>query len=496
MTEFKRTTQAVEEVELLVQSLLDAGSSSADLQRLGKLVGETTPVVEKLSRKAAETDPNKQTYGPAMRDKVKALAEKWATVGSLARDVLHQRGGAVIEPAESLSGGPPPPAPAPSTGSVLWQPPRAASSSANAASASSAASGETTSGSMPLSGGTTGGSTPANNEERRRRAAAAAEARLSGTGSGQSQPAASSQVGSSNAAHSATAASSSSSSGANPQPMPIVARMDALLHLVHCVFLGHGFSSTQAGSETGAGPFRLRYTHESRPAICVTYVPVQRHLMAYASLEDAPEAPAKAGVQVGMPAAAVQAKIDYLLLYPILYRRCLPALPDIPPETLFLLLCNFAIPSLAKAGTTCRALSAGIFDNDLLWYRVVLALPPSPQLAAALESAQEAEKRGEVLPRGAYRRMARDEVRSARERAEEMRRRHEAEQAMQRRLRDPLMVQPPRRPQFPSGPGFPGMIGGPHDIMPGGGFGPLGGGRMDPFGNGRRGPFGGGGGLF
>lgn len=472
-----------------MQRLLDAGSSD-DVQRLGTLVGEITPVVDKLSRKAAESDPNKQTYGPAMREKVRALAEKWATVGCLARDVLQQRGGAVIEPPESLSGGPPPPAPLPSTGSVLWQPPRASSE----ASAPSAASHRIIGGGTQLSGGTTGGSSPLSNEERRRRAAAAAEARLSGSGSSPSQQATSSQAGSG----STTAVAAASSSASPSQPMPVVARMDALLHLVHCVFVGHGFSNTQAGSETGAGPFRLRYTHESRPSICVTYVPVHRHLMTYASLEGTPEAPAKAAVQVGMPAAAVQAKIDYLLLYPLLYRRCLPALPDIPPETLFLSLCNLAIPSLAKAGTTCRALSAGIFENDLLWYRVVLALPQSPQLAAALESTKQAEQRGEMLPRGAYRRMARDEVRSARERAEEMRRRREAEEAMQRRLRDPLMVQPPRRPQFPSGPGFPGMVGGPNDIMPGGGFGPLGGGgRMDPFGNGRRGPFGGGGGgLF
>ncbi|CAJ1361363.1 unnamed protein product, partial [Effrenium voratum] len=107
MTEFKRTTQAVDEIETLVQTLLDG--SSADLQHLGSLIGSTGATVEKLSRKATETDPARQTYGPQMREKIRSLDERWATVGSLARDVLAQKGGHVVEPSADLA--PPPPQP-------------------------------------------------------------------------------------------------------------------------------------------------------------------------------------------------------------------------------------------------------------------------------------------------------------------------------------------------------------------------------------------------
>ncbi|CAE7264556.1 DEGP10 [Symbiodinium natans] len=75
MTEFKRTAQAVDET-------------------LG-------PTMEKLSRKAAETDPARQTYGPQMREKIIALADRWTSVGGLARDVLAAKGGSVVAAMEA-----------------------------------------------------------------------------------------------------------------------------------------------------------------------------------------------------------------------------------------------------------------------------------------------------------------------------------------------------------------------------------------------------------
>eukprot|EP00931_Biecheleriopsis_adriatica_P105037 TRINITY_DN79638_c0_g1_i1.p1 TRINITY_DN79638_c0_g1~~TRINITY_DN79638_c0_g1_i1.p1 ORF type:complete len:497 (-),score=101.11 TRINITY_DN79638_c0_g1_i1:7-1497(-) len=490
MTEFKRTTQAIEEIEGLVQVLLSGGEAE-EVQRLGKLVGDTGPVVEKLSRKAAETDPHKQTYGPGMREKIRVMAEKWLSVDSLARDVLAQRGGSVAEPSEP-GPAPPPPRP-PSTGSVLWQPPQSATAVPATASTSSSPQHRS------AGGGVSGGqSTPASNEERRRLAAAAAEARMGGgtssSGGKDSSNGAAESASTSLAATSALSAQQQPQSGAasSSQPLPLVARMDALLHLVHCVFVGHGFSKVDDGSVFAGtdGPLRLQYRHDQEPSICVTYLPVQRYLITYVSIEGLEATPAKASVQVGMPAAAVQAKIDYLLVYPILYRKCLPTLESVPNEPLFMFFCGLSIPSLAAAGCTSRSISVAIFDDDILWYRIVMSLPQSPQLSQALESAKKAQERGEALPRGAYRLMARTEVKRARTEAEEMRRRREEAELMRRQMRDPLMVQPPRRPGVP---GFPGGlgIGGPNDLFPGGGFGPLGGGRRDPFGG--RGGFGGGG---
>jgi len=466
MTEFKRTTQAVEEIEGLIQALLDGGSD-AEVHRLGQLLGETAPVVEKLSKKAAETDPNKQTYGPNMREKIRVLAEKWQSVESCARDVLLQKGGTVAEVSAETLAAPPRPPPPPSTGSVLWQPPR------NAETASTPQQAPRTVGTVT---GTTATSSTATAEERRRLAVKAAEARMA-SGSSTSSAKAAMDV------------------DAPKAPVPVVARMDALLHLVHCVFLGHGFLRGDDTFSSNQGPYKLRYTHDRRPSIAVTYVPVQRHLIAYASLEGSEDSPARATVQIGMAAAAVQAKIDYVLLYPLLYRQLVPTLPTIPPEVLFGFLTGLALPALAAVGCTSRSLSAAAFDDDVLWYKIAVSLPQSQQLLAALGSVQQSEERGEVLPKAAYRRLVRTEVQRMRHEAEEQKRRRAEAEAVQRNLRDPLMVGQPRRPQRP----FPGGgfgIGGPNDIMPGGGFFPPSGGfggRRDPFGG--RGGFGGGG-LF
>jgi len=130
MTEFKRTTQAVDEIEALIPSVLDG---SGNVERLGQLVAQTDPVVQKLDRKASETDPNKQTYGPGMRDKVKALASRWGPIAELARDVFGQRGVDVNAlAAAAATTGTPSNTPAwtglhattqPATASQLWSPP-------------------------------------------------------------------------------------------------------------------------------------------------------------------------------------------------------------------------------------------------------------------------------------------------------------------------------------------------------------------------------------
>eukprot|EP00933_Yihiella_yeosuensis_P015009 TRINITY_DN13213_c0_g2_i1.p1 TRINITY_DN13213_c0_g2~~TRINITY_DN13213_c0_g2_i1.p1 ORF type:complete len:488 (+),score=118.46 TRINITY_DN13213_c0_g2_i1:79-1542(+) len=479
MTEFKRTTQAVDEIESLVQQLLDNSAGADAVQRLGQLIGNTVPVIEKLSKKAAETDPLKQTYGPQMREKVQTLASKWSSVEGLARDVLAQKGGSVAEPSQSSAAPPPPPRPA--TTAVLWEPPRAAQQAQTAAAASSAQ--NLAYSNSSTAGASTGGTSAAASSpaDRRELAAKAAEARLGG--SKPSNPAA------------ATGSAVKPNPEAAPRPVPVVARMDALMHLVHCVFLGHGYTKVEDGTgladSMNSGPIRVRYTHEDRAPVMATYVPVQRHLMTYASHEDIEDCPTRASVMLGMPAASVQAKIDYLLVYPLIYRQCAPSLSAIPPEVLFGLLGNFAIPSLAAVGYTSRAISTAVFDDDLLWWRVCLSLPQSHPLASAVEAAKSLQSDGEV-PKGSFKKIVRDEVHRARREAEEERRRREEAERVRRSLQDPLLVQPPRRPQRPFPGGF-GTFGGDRDLLPGGGFMPGNpfGGNRDPFGG--RGGFGGGG---
>ncbi|CAE8653232.1 unnamed protein product, partial [Polarella glacialis] len=336
-----------------------------------------------------------------------------------------------------------------------------------------ATAGVAASSSNPGPASTAGGG--ASESKRREMAAKAAEARNS--------------VPSGGSASTATAAPTAAPKVA-AQPVPVVARMESLLHLVHCVFLSHGFSradEASPGADLGVspGPFRLHYVHESKPAVIATYVPVQRHLVAYASTEGSEDCPLRATVALGMAAASVQAKVDYLLLYPLLCRQLAPTLPAIPPEVLFGLLSSFSIPDLSKVGFASKALANAAFEDDVLWWRVATALPQSPQLCGAVDMAKSRSERGDTLPSHAYREIVRDEVQRAREEAEEQRRRREQAAAIRRQMQDPLMVQPPRRPQRPSpGSAFPGF-GGPDDLMPGGGFMPFGGGRRDPFGGGR-----------
>ncbi|CAK0840285.1 unnamed protein product [Prorocentrum cordatum] len=280
--------------------------------------------------------------------------------------------------------------------------------------------------------------------------------------------------------------------------------MDALLHIsspniVHCVFLAHGFRRADGNGGGGADhlrPIRVAYQHDSRPAISAVYVPVLRHLVVYAAIEGSADVPGRVTVQLGMNTASIQAKVDYLLVYPLITRQCVPVLPALPPEVCFGLLSSLAIPTLGRIGCTSKAFSTSVFQDDVLWWRVLLALPQSDALRAAVAAAEAAPPppgapSGGAAAAGVWRRLVRDEVQRARAEAEERHRRREEQERIMREMRDPLMVQPPRRPQprFPGQPGFGGAVGGDYDLMPGGGFFPGGFGGM-----GGRGPFRGGGG--
>merc|ERR1719356_1477547 len=142
---------------------------------------------------------------------------------------------------------------------------------------------------------------------------------------------------------------------------PVVTDMDALLHVVHCVFLGHGFrraGESGGGSTDHLRPIRVPYQHDSRPPISAVYVPVLRHLVVYAAIEGSTDVPGRVTVQLGMNTASIQAKVDYLLVYPIITRQCIPVLPALPPEVCFGLLGCLAIPALGRIGCTSKAFSA------------------------------------------------------------------------------------------------------------------------------------------
>lgn len=480
MTELTRTTKNVDEIERLVQSVLERGEA-AEVLRLSQLVGNTIPVMHKLRNKAEETDPMKQMYNPQTREKVRALVARWEAMEGLARDVLQQRGsdvataGSQVTPAAA-------PAPAqPTTWTRVELPPVQPSSGQPVLA--------TGTGPTRSSSGSSGAVAAPSQPQRGQRelAAAAAEKRL------QTASATSSGTG---AAAPATAPAAAANAGRASQ-IARVARMDALLHLVHCVFLGHGFKR-QDDSENGTqsladhtGMFRVSYVHGCHKPVTATYVPVQNHLVVYAALQGAEGAPMRVSVQLGMPAQSVQAKVDYLLLYPLTSCQCLPSLVTLPTEVCFSFLTNLALPSMKAVGCASRGLKSAVFEDDILWWRVLLALPPSSQLLEAQARVRELEQRGEVLPAGLCLQLVRDEVARARHEAEEQQRRHEAERRMRERMRDqmrdPLLVQPPRQPpRFPGNPfGGNNIIGGDRDLMPGGGFMP----------GGRR-PFGGGGGGF
>lgn len=280
--------------------------------------------------------------------------------------------------------------------------------------------------------------------------------------------------------------------------------MEELLLLVHCVFLSHGF--TQGGEAgVGAGPLRrVNYAREGteegdgNARIAATYVPVQRHLVVYASLQDPAEASrgreasgatTRCTVELGMSAKSVQAKVDYLLVYPLIHRNCVPALITLPPEVCFSVLAGLALPALAAMGAASKVMARAALEDDVLWWRIVLTLPPNDPLARAIKEATDIQQRGEGISAGACRRIVRDEVQRQRDDVAMRRRQREEALLLERQMRE-QMRQPP---QFPGrNPGGFGILGGDHDLFPGGGFGP------NPFGGGGPGgrrPFGGGGGF-
>lgn len=271
------------------------------------------------------------------------------------------------------------------------------------------------------------------------------------------------------------------------------------MQAVHYVFLAHGFSRDESlpaavFDPAIPAPLRVRYVHEARPALSATYVPVQRHLIVYGGIEGAEGVPTRATVQLGMALASIQVKIDYLLVYPLVFQNSPPTLLGLPGDVYFGCLEGLAIPGLAALGRVSKHFARSVYEDDVLWWRVLLNLPRSPQLQTAIDSALQGQQQDQNLAAGICRRMVKDEVSRVRQ-EEDVRRR--AREDMERRMRDPLMIQPPQRPGLPR-PGFPGApfgIGGPNDLFPGGGFLPPGGGN--PFGGrGGRDPFGGGGGFF
>lgn len=427
-------------------------------------------MVDKLGRKATETDPTKQTYGPQMREKVLQLVERWAPIEGLAKDVLQQRslddleglslvgtgqlverkGVAVAPPSATGTWGAAPVPAAAHYGARAavpgGAPPQAAAhSSAQRLAAVPAAS------HSPGAGAVLGGiATAEGSVDRREAAARAAEARSRGNGA----PIGLQHIVAGDAQRITGAGTAVEGAAGGPlRGGPPVQRMEELLHLVHCVFLSQGYRRADGGTagsspstSTQAGPFRVRYVHEEARAapIVASYVPVQRHLIIYAALErsegsaadgSASDVVSRATVQLGMAAASVQAKVDYLLVYPLVYRQCVPALVSIPPEVCFGLLASLALPALAALGAASRALAHAVFEDDVLWWRMVLALPPSEPLLTAIAKATDGQGGGEALPAGTCRRLVREEVERQRKEAEERRRRKEEAERMERMLR-------------------------------------------------------------
>jgi len=264
--------------------------------------------------------------------------------------------------------------------------------------------------------------------------------------------------------------------------------MSELLQVAHHTFLGHGFKRSEAqitdwSAETAA--MRVQYVHESRASVTATFVPVQSHLVVYAAQDGAEATPTRTIVTVGMASGSVLAKVDYVLLSPLIFRCCTPELRAVPAEALFGLLTNLSLPALAAVGSACRALASSVKD-DLLWWQVLLALPPTDRLTAVIQNLVDMHK---TAAPGTYRRAVRDEVECLRRdrAAEEERRRQirELREDALRRQRE-MRLPPDGRALFPSR-GLP-IIGGDYDLVPGGGAFP---GRGGGFGGG----FGGGGGL-
>eukprot|EP00929_Paragymnodinium_shiwhaense_P011667 TRINITY_DN11777_c0_g1_i1.p1 TRINITY_DN11777_c0_g1~~TRINITY_DN11777_c0_g1_i1.p1 ORF type:complete len:503 (+),score=114.99 TRINITY_DN11777_c0_g1_i1:87-1511(+) len=471
MSQYTKALQSVDEIEQLVGSAAEGQAS--EVQRLSELVKDVAPNVEKLRKKASETDPSKALFGPNMCAKVLTLAERWDLLQPLAAEILQRHAPQLAAPPTPAAPPPAPAAAAPRQPEWVGReaPPRPAP--APSAPTPTAA-------------------------ERREAAARAAEARLQGP----SVASASSSSGAAPASSSSSQPAGAAAQGqaAAPMPQPVL-QMEALLHLVHCTLLQHGFSKAAEDMEVdmaSASFFQVRYTHQARRTIRATYVPVQRHLVVYASEEaedgDAGE-PTRVALQLGMTAASVQAKADYLLVSPLLYRQCVPALQSVPPEPLFGMLTCLSLPGLGSVTCASRVMSRVVSQDDVLWWQVLIALPPNDRLKRVIDSAVAKRNAGEANAPGEYRLLVKNEVQLCRADAEAKRRaREEMERA---RRQNPLMIGQPRRPNPLGDPfgggmrGGRGIMGGDYDLMPGG-LGGFPGRRGDPFGGGGGG-FGGGG---
>lgn len=158
-------------------------------------------------------------------------------------------------------------------------------------------------------------------DERRANALRAAESRAQGP----SQP--------TSVAHNVSVSTKVPELSEARQPAVAVLQMEALMHLVHCVFLAQGCIATEQDMEaqTRHAPRRITYSHSGGEVISAVYVPVQRHLMLYASFANTSDAPGRAKLQLGMTPESVQVKVEYLVVNPLLCRRCVPVLSSLPP---------------------------------------------------------------------------------------------------------------------------------------------------------------------
>jgi hypothetical protein len=80
MTLFSRTSSALAEVEAALAAAASAPGGAPDKAATDGAAGalaELAPSVAKLKANAAETDPDKAIYAPAMRDKCLALAARF-----------------------------------------------------------------------------------------------------------------------------------------------------------------------------------------------------------------------------------------------------------------------------------------------------------------------------------------------------------------------------------------------------------------------------------
>jgi len=477
MAEFKRTLSTVDEVERLVQSLQGSTSSEHDqAKQLAALVGQTDPVVQKFRQKATETDPLKQLYGPQMRERVSELVSRWAVITETAGELLKQRGISVDASAQGASPSNAAPATSVPPSSIRWfrPTPIGGGALAGAASASSSNIPDQDVDMASLDAANSSGDA----KQRREQAARADEVRQMAGCAGSAQSPAEYDL--------------------DPKQsvgLP-VNRMEDLLELANSAFVGHGFkpsASPLAPHACVSGATRISYNRnegEGAQVVKVTFVTVQSHLVIYASSSDnglgMEEMSIRTAVQLGMAASSVQAKVDYLIVYPLVSRQFAPTLVSVPPEVCFCLLMGLALPALAALGAASHGMARAVFEDDALWTGIVLALPPNETLKGEIDRVRDRDRNAQYFPASVCRSIVQAEVRRCRTAAERDRKRQEDEYAQRASMRRLIReVRPPR-----GIPGRPGFLGGHHDLMPGGGF-------MPPFGGGFGGrrPFGGPGGF-